>query len=218
MLNEEITANQNKSGRFVPIKQVPMNKELQILFQQHGGYLARKSLSDRAMYNELLQLVKDGVVERLKQGVYHYTGDEETNRTMINLEVVVPGGVLCLYSAWAYYGLSTQIAQAFHVAIEKNRKVSLPAYPLITLYYWKREYQELGVVSQRIDGYTVRIYNPEKSVCDAVKFRMKIGLDVTAEILNSYLKRRDRNLVLLMEYARTMRIESVMRIYLETRV
>ncbi|MDR0893783.1 MAG: hypothetical protein LBN06_00540 [Prevotellaceae bacterium] len=195
-----------------------MNQELQLLFQQHGGYLVRRLLPDKPTYNQLLQLVKAGVVERLKQGVYHYAGDGDVNRTMINLEAVMPGGVLCMYSAWAYYGLSTQIPQAFNVAIEKNRKISLPAYPPITLYYWKREYQELGVVSQEIEGYTVRIYHPEKSVCDAVKFRLKIGLDVTAEILNSYLKRKDRNLALLMEYARMMRIERVMRTYLETRV
>jgi predicted transcriptional regulator of viral defense system len=134
---------------------------------------------------------------------------------MIDVEKIVPDGVLCLYSAWAYYELSVQIPQSFNIAIEKSRKISLPAYPPITLYYWKQEYQELGVTKQKIAGYTVRIYNLEKSVCDAIKYRTKIGTEVTSEILKNYLKRKDRNLSLLIDYARKMRIEKILKTYLE---
>ncbi|MFI3297491.1 MAG: hypothetical protein R3Y59_07675 [bacterium] len=66
-----------------------------------------------------------------------------------------------------------------------------------------------------IDGYQVEIYNLEKCVCDAVKYRMKIGLDVCTEVIREYLKRKDRNIVRLMEYARIMRVESVISKYLE---
>jgi len=134
---------------------------------------------------------------------------------MIDIGKIVPGGVLCLYSAWAYYELSVQIPQAFNIAIEKNRKILLPVYPPITLYYWKREYQEMGVTRQRIGGYTVKIYDLEKSVCDAVKYRTKTGIDVTSEILKNYLKRKDRNLSKLMGYAKQMRIEKTLKTYLE---
>lgn len=191
-----------------------MNDKLTTLFEQNNGYLTRSQLPDKSTYNHLLFLVREGVVERVKQGVYHYL-TSSFDDTMIDVGKIVPGGVLCLYSAWSYYDLSVQIPHSFNIAIEKNRKITLPDFPPISLYYWKQEYQELGVVEQEIDGYKVKIYNIEKSVCDAVKYRNKIGRETTAEILKNYLKRKDRNLSLLMEYAKKMRIEKILRTYME---
>lgn len=40
----------------------------------------------------------------------------------------------------------------------------------------------------------------ERSVCDAVKFRNKVGTDVVcSEVVNSYLSRSERNLTILMD-------------------
>lgn len=191
-----------------------MDENLKILFEQNNGYLKASQLPDKPTYNRLLKLVARGIVERVKSGVYHYWSDT-TEGTMIDIEKIVPGGVLCLYSAWSYYELSVHIPQAFNIAIEKSRKVTLPVYPPITLYYWKQEYHELGVVEREIGGYKVKIYDLEKSVCDAIKYRTKVGSQVTSEILKSYLKLKNRNLSLLMEYAKKMRVEKILRTYLE---
>ncbi len=191
-----------------------MNNKLQILFSEHKGYLTKMDLPDAYTYYQLLKLVKEGIVLRVKRGVYCYESPE-FNSMMLDVSKIVPNGVLCMYSAWAYYELSMQIPQSFNIAIEKSRKVSLPDYPPITLYYWQREYQELGVTTETIGGYEVKIYDLEKSVCDAVKYRTKIGTDVTSEILKSYLKRKDRNLSKLMKYAKEMRVEKTLKTYLE---
>lgn len=190
-----------------------METKLQSLFDKNNGYLTRKQVPDKSTYNHLLKLVDTGVVERIKHGVYYY--EIAADNTMIDVEKVVPGGVLCLYSAWTHYGLTVQIPQAFNIAIEKNRKVSIPVYPPITLYYWKREYYEMGITTKKISGYTVKIYDMEKSVCDAVKYRTKIGMETTSEILKTYLKRKDRNLTKLIRYAKEMRIEKILKTYLE---
>lgn len=48
-----------------------------------------------------------------------------------------------------------------------------------------------------ISGYKVHITDMERSVCDAVKYRNKIGLDVCAEVIRTYLKKPNRNLARL---------------------
>ena len=58
--------------------------------------------------------------------------------------------------------------------------------------------------------YKVQIYDLEKSVCDAIKFRNKIGVDVSSEILKNYLKRQDRDLTKLNEYSHKMRIAGIL--------
>lgn len=55
----------------------------------------------------------------------------------------------------------------------------------------------------------------EKTVCDFIKFRNKVGLDVTKEVLKNYLAFRERNLNDLMVYAKQMGISTIVRQYLE---
>lgn len=177
--------------------------------KSQGGYIRAKDLKDnRPMYDQLLSEVAKGNVVRLRNGIYALP--DEMAKTMVDVETIVPGGILCMYSAWAYYELTTKLPPEICIAIEKKRKVTLPAYPPISLYYWSQTTFELGVVQQEIDGYKVKIYDLEKSVCDAVKFRNKIGIDISSEILKNYLKRPDKNLTRLNEYAKRMRVANIM--------
>lgn len=73
----------------------------------------------------------------------------------------------------------------------------------------------MGVEEIEIANHKVKIFCIEKSVCDAIKFRNKIGTEVAIEILKNYLKRKERNISLLMDFAKQMRILSTMRQYLE---
>ena len=61
----------------------------------------------------------------------------------------------------------------------------------------------------------MRIYSPAKSVADSLKFRHKIGLDVTLEALRTYRQRPGFDINALLRYARICRVEKVMRPYLE---
>ena len=91
-------------------------------------------------------------------------------------------------------------------------------YPPITLCYWEQKYYEMGVVESEVAGHRLRIYDIERSVCDVVRFRNKVGMDVMTEVLRTYLSRKDRNIARLTEYARKMRIGSRMTQYLNVMV
>jgi len=186
-----------------------MKADIKKIFEQNNGYLVKKQIPDKSTYNRLLKMVDEGTVIRIKRGVYCYK--DIYSGTMIDVERVVPGGVLCLFSTWLHYGLSTSMPLSFNIAIEKNRKITLPQYPPIQLYYWKKEYYELGITTEKIYDFTVKIYDLEKTVCDAVKFRNKVGLDIAIEVVRNYVRRKDRNLNKLSRYATIMRIETIMQ-------
>ena len=63
-----------------------------------------------------------------------------------------------------------------------------------------------------ISGYHVRITDMERSVCDAVKYRK---LDVCAEVIRSYLRKPNRNLTRLQDYAKRLRVFNTLKGYLE---
>ena len=171
---------------------------------QKGGYISSAEAKEKNLYNKLLYEVEKGTIVRVRRGIYAL--NEGLAKPMIDVERLVPGGVLCMYSAWSYFGLSTQIPLSYCIAIERSRKVVLPQYPPIELYYLSSKVFELGVTEAVIEGFTVKIYDLEKSVCDAIKYRNRVGIDVSSEILRNYLSRKDCDITKLYSYANVMRI------------
>lgn len=171
---------------------------------QNGGYISSAEAKEKNLYNQLLYEAEKGTIIRLRQGIYAL--NEGLAKPMIDVERLVPGGVLCMYSAWSYYGLSTQIPLSYCIAIERSRKVVLPDYPPIELFYLSSKVFELGVSEAIIEGFKVKIYDLEKSVCDAIKYRNRVGIDVSSEIFRNYLSRKDCDITKLYSYAIVMRI------------
>ena len=184
--------------------------------QKRGGFIRTSEVKSRGEYEQLRRATVEGTFLRIRNGIYVETSALANN--MVDVECIAPGGVLCLYSAFAHHGLSTQVPSAICIAVGAKRKISLPDYPIIDLYYWKKENLEFGVERKEISGYMVRITDVERTVCDAVKYRNKIGLDVCGEVIDNYLKRKDRNISLLHEYAGKLRIRTILTKYLETRL
>ena len=87
-----------------------------------------------------------------------------------------------------------------HIAVSQKKKITLPNYPPIKLYYWSDKYYQLGVNEIKVDNLQVKISDLEQSVCDAVRFRNKVGIDITIEVLRNYIKRTDKNLNTLSRY------------------
>lgn len=116
----------------------------------------------------------------------------------------------------SYYGFSTWDPPEVHVAIPKGRKVVLPDYPPIRLYYFSGIFYETGIIHETTEsGVLIQIYDKEKTVCDIVRYRNQIGIDIMKEALSEYLKRKDKNLNKLNSYAKSLKICSVLRQYLE---
>ena len=191
-------------------------KDIIETLQKQGGFMTTSEVKSRGDYEHLRRATVDGTLMRIRQGVYVETSALANN--MIDVQRIVPNGVLCLYSAFAHYGLSTHVPAATCIAIDAKRKVRLPEYPPIDLYYWKKENLDFGVVEKEISGYMVLITDMERTVCDAVKYRNKIGLDVCGEVIDSYLKNENRNITLLHEYAGRLRVKNTLTKYLETRL
>ena len=82
----------------------------------------------------------------------------------------------------------------------------------------EKENLGFGITKKELSGYVVRITDLERTVCDAVKYRNKIGLDVCGEVIDNYLKMDTRNISLLNEYAGRLRLRTILTKYLETRL
>lgn len=184
-----------------------------IRYNMAEGFISSRELRLNGDYYRARRAMALGDVVKVRHGVYADPYSLLSN--MIDVEAVVPRGVVCMYSAWSYYGLTTTVSPAICVAIKASRKIVLPDIIPFEIYYWKEEYLSIGVGECEYSGHKVLITDMARSVCDALRYRNKIGIDLCTEILASYLKRSDRNLTILSEYARKLRVSRVLSNYLD---
>jgi predicted transcriptional regulator of viral defense system len=177
-------------------------------FQENYGFLKSDCITDRSQWRALNKMLNNNSVSRVKRGLYRLNNFTHES-SFVEVSHIVPGGILCMISAWSYYNLTTTIPHENHVAVTQNKKVRLPNYPPIKLYYLSEGFYQLGITQIVVDGMPVKIYDLEKSVCDAIRFRNKLGLDITFEVVKNYVGRKDRDFNKLTNYARLLRIDKI---------
>lgn len=169
-------------------------------FQAHGGLVRTRQLQASGFnHYQLNPLIEQGTILRVKRGLYKWQIADQTE--LPEVASIVPDGVFCLLTAGAHYELTTFSATAYHVAIPRKAKVTLPDYPPIKLYYWNETAYQLGRTTVLLNGTLLPIYDQEKTVCDFLRQRHKLGLDLAKEVLTNYLRRPDRQIARLVEYA-----------------
>ncbi len=187
---------------------------IQQLFSSKGGILGIKELQEAGIsYYFLNKLIDRKFIRRIKQGVYAWQGEEVDERQEVVR--IIPKGVFCLHSAAFFHELSTFVPVEHHIAIPWKSKVRLPDYPPVKLYYWQEPQFTVGLTHLLSNEEEVPIYDKEKTVCDFLKFRNKVGMDATKEVLKSYLNLKERNIQKVMVYARKLKIYSTAKQYLE---
>lgn len=177
------------------------------------GIIRSSRLRKRVSYLRLLSQNREGKVYRLKAGVY--ATPEALAEMVLDIPSIIPGGILCMYSAWDFHHLTVQIPPACCVAVKRGRKVVLPAYPPIKLYWVNENIYTLGMMETKAGNKTILVYDKERSVCDALRARNKIGTESSSEILRNYLASPDKDVAKLCHYARKLRIYTLLKHYLE---
>lgn len=64
-------------------------------------------------------------------------------------------------------------------------------------------------------GNTVRAYSVERTLCDILRSHSHIDIQVVTEAFKQYAIRKDKDIPLLTEYAKTLKVEKKLRAYLE---
>ncbi len=186
------------------------------IFNENSGYAKTSDIRTRGIHNKYLQqLVVEGSIIKLRHGLYSLP-EIDNYASLHEALITVPDGIICMGTALAFHELTTWNPPDIHIGIPRGRKIVLPDYPPIKLFHFTVSIFVLGQHEIEVEnGRQILMYNRERCVCDAVRFRNKIGIDVMKEVLIEYMNSESRNLNALNEYARELRISSVLNQYLD---
>lgn len=190
------------------------NNFLKEVFEKNDGVLTSKDLRLLGYsYYSINKLLDEQIIDRIRRGKYTLHESDEDEYFLI--QQIIPTGILCMLSAASVYNYTTYIPHEHHLAIKSNYYPSLPDYPPVKLYYWRKSQYSLGVITRRVNGAMIKIYDKEKTVCDFLKFRNKLDLAVVKEVIKAYIQDDERDLVRLKSYAKALKLETILRTYLE---
>ncbi len=80
----------------------------------------------------------------------------------------------------------------------------------------RKELHDIGcTTAQTPFGHAVPVYNMERTICDIFRSRSQVEVQNFYGAIKAYLRRQERNIPLLLRYAKALRVERVMKPYLE---
>ncbi len=132
----------------------------------------------------LTRLVAAGKLERHGRGLYSLPNRPiSEHRSLAEVALRAPRGVICLLSALRVHGIGTQAP--FEVWLAMPNKMVAPRmdHPAIRAVRMSGPALTEGIEVKNFDGVGVKVYGAAKTVADCFKFRNKIGLDVALEAL-----------------------------------
>ena len=190
------------------------------VFRKYGGFAKTRDILATGIHRRDIKKIKEeGKITRIKRGLYRLSEIPViSNQGFIDLACAVPEGVICLLSALSYYELTTFNPSVISMALCRGTRRPKIEYPPVEFYYFSTKQFEAGIDEIRIKGHKIRIYCPEKTICDCFRYRSKLGLDVAKEGLSEYLKRKDRNLEKLLEYAEICRVKRLLETWINAMI
>jgi len=187
------------------------------LAKQHPLLRAR-DLAEQSIPTAVLgRLVGAGKLERVGRGVYSLPGRPVTEyRSLAEVALRTPQGVVCLLSALRFHGIGTQAPFEVWLAIPKNLPLPRISTPAIRAVRMSGTALTEGIEEHRIEGVTVRVFDAAKTIADCFKYRNKIGTEVALEALREGWSQNKFRMDDLWRYATIDRVANVMRPYLES--
>lgn len=186
-------------------------------FREKGGTLRTRDLIALGVHTDALYMLRDsGRVVELGRGLYRLAEAEEAEHPDLALVGArAPDAAVCLISALAYHGITTQNPSSVHLAVPRGSYHGITLSIPVTVYRFDPKTFDKGLETQRIGGMPVKIYGAARSVVDCFKFRNKLGLDVALEALRLARQRKRVQNRELLHYARLLRVEKAMSPYLQ---
>lgn len=173
----------------------------------------------------IARMEKRGELLQLGRGLYQLPdADLDANHSLAEAAKRVPKGVICLVSALAFHELTDTIPSHVWMAIgSKDWRPKVDSPPLQFVRFGLKVLN-VGIEEHLIEGVTVRIYSPAKTVVDlfryrqreGVRFQQSTGLNLAVEGMREALRGGKATPAEMAAYANDAGIWKIVQPYLET--
>jgi predicted transcriptional regulator of viral defense system len=192
----------------------PLEQIRQILKDQHGTLFT----SDLAMFNiprtYLSILERNGEIVRVSRGVYRAAAAIEDE--MFSFQAIYKSSIYSHETALFLHDLADRTPLTYSVTVPVGYHSAELIRSKHKVFYLNRALFDLGVISMKSPhGNPIGATGLERTICDILRSRNQVDVQLVYEALKRYVSRKDKNIDLLYDYAKRFRIQKIVREYIE---
>jgi len=138
-------------------------------------------LAEYGGFYHISKAIQDGILHKIAHGVY---SDGGRYRNVELLLKKYPAAVVTMHSAYYYYGLTDNVPDKIHLAVERDGTKIRDSN--VVEYFVPKGTGGIGVVNARLRSIDLRIVDRERLLIETVRMRTKMPLDLYHEVIGNY--------------------------------
>lgn len=188
---------------------------LDCLLQENNGFLKTSDATKAGISRTYLgEYVRDRGLARVTQGLY--MAQDAWDDGMYVIQVRYPEAIFSHETALYLLKLANREPLQYTVTLKTGANSAGLTKQGIKVYKVKDTLFEKGITeAQSPAGHTLRVYNPERTICDLFRSRRNIEIQDLQTAVKEYVRLKNKNIPLLMRYAKSFSVEKIVRQYLE---
>lgn len=184
--------------------------------ESNNGYIKTAQIEMAGISRPTIKkYVENGYLERVCRGVYVLTDDIADEYAL--LQVRSKQAVFSHGTALYLWNFSDRTPHIFDITVPQGANVSKVKRDNANLrcHYVRQEVYELGITEVHSpQGATVKVYDKERCICDLIRDKEQIDMQIYAHAIKAYFKSKP-NYRKLLKYGKVFEIEDKIRIYME---
>ncbi len=189
--------------------------ELTAIAQANGGIIETKMAAEKGVSKAMLyKMCKEGKIQRIAQGQYILPDDLQDE--LLSISKRSSQIIFSHETALFLHGISDRTPFEHTITSPSGCIPSAVLKSECKVYYIKPELFDLGRTEMKTPaGNLVPCYDLERTICDCIRSRNKMGTETFLAALKLYAASPKKDLNRLISYAKQMRVANVLRQYLE---
>ena len=192
-----------------------INQVIMEEIKQNNNLITTAQVVDLGFSRAVLsKYVKEGLLERGRQGVYILP--DSVHDDMYTLMLRSDKIIFSHETALFLNGLSERTPFEHSVTIPSNSVLSDVLMDECKCYYIKPELYDLGVIKKKTTfGNEVRCYDAERTICDLLRSRNRMDDETVISAIKKYAAYQKKDLTRLAVYAENFRVNKILKQYME---
>ena len=185
--------------------------------KEHDGFIRTSQIKRENIRSEVIKMmVNEGKLEKVAHGLYSLPNTFVDEFYL--LQQKCSKGIFSYGTALYFLGLSNRAPNLIHITVYSGYNVGhiTKTNKKIKFHYVKPVILELGKIKvQSPQGKPIYIYNAERTLCDIIKDKKYMDMQLFSDAIKLYFDWKEKNVRQLFKYARILGIEDKVHTYTE---
>ncbi len=193
-----------------------MWKRIKLVAEENNGFIKTAQVEDIGISRPMLKkFVEAGKLKKVRKGLY-VMADELADEYAL-LQAQSSQSVFAYGTALYLWGMSDRAPNLLDIVLPHDANASRLKNnnPHIRCHYVTPKYYDVGITQTKTpQGATVRLYDKERCICDLIRGKDDVEMQLFTQAIKDYFKNKPNNRKIL-KYGKLFGIEEKIRTYME---